>query len=442
MHLGAVKTVAGIAVILGSVIWSERIVIHNPPPGRVHVVYWEKWTDFEADAMRDVVDAFNASQDKIYVDYLSISGIENKTLMAVSGGDPPDVAGLYGQNVAQYADDDAILVLDDFCKQKGISADRYIPAFFKIGYYRNHIYSLPSAPASVALHYNKDMLAAAGIAEPPKTYEELDEDCDKLIKRDPRTNHIIQQGFMPAEPGWWNFAWGYWFGGKLWNGKDKITANSPENIRAFEWIQSFSKKYGTSEMQSFRGGFGAFNSPQNAFLDGQVAMEQQGVWMSNFISKHAPHLKWGAVPMPYPKDRPDLANLTVADEDVLVIPRGAKHPKEAFEFINFVESQKGMTILCLGQRKNSPLKEMPPEFYSKHPNPFIKLFSDLPKGPKTFSTPQMGIWPEYMAALSTAFDEVNLMQKTPKEALDDVQARMQPKLDESLERLRRRGVIK
>ena len=49
---------------------------------------------------------------------------------------------------------------------------------------------------------------------------------------------------MPAEPGWWNWGWGYFFGGKVWDGKDGITANSPENIRAFEWIQSWSKKYG------------------------------------------------------------------------------------------------------------------------------------------------------------------------------------------------------
>jgi len=440
MALASWKTLGLGAVILGSAVWSEQITTYNPPPGPVHVVYWEKWTDFEADAMRDVVTAFNKSQNKIYVDYLTISGVENKTLMAIAGGEPPDVAGLYGPNVAQYADDNAIEVLDDYCKQAGITSSDYIPAFFNIGYYRNHIYSLPSAPASVALHYNIDMLRNAGIDpdHPPVTIEELDADSDKIFKKDDHGN-VVSAGFMPAEPGWWNWAWGYFFGGKLMDG-DRITANAPENVRAFEWIQSFSKKYGNQALQTFRSGFGTFNSPQNAFLDGQVAMELQGVWMSNFIGKYAPKMHWGAVPFPYPADRPDLANTTVADEDVLVIPRGARHPKEAFEFIKFVESMKGMEILCMEQKKNSPLIKTSPDFYKVHPNKFIRLFSDLPKGKNTIAAPKMGIWPEYQQALNNAFDQINLLQKTPKEALDEVQEEISQKWDEHLAHLRARGI--
>src|SRR5690349_1740858 len=71
--------------------WSEEITKPPPPTRRVHVVYWEKWTDFEGAAMRDVVNAYNASQDKIQVDLLTVSGIENKTLMAIAGANPPDV---------------------------------------------------------------------------------------------------------------------------------------------------------------------------------------------------------------------------------------------------------------------------------------------------------------------------------------------------------------
>ena len=35
--------------------------------GRLVIQYWEKWTGFEGEAMQDVVDAFNASQDRIWV---------------------------------------------------------------------------------------------------------------------------------------------------------------------------------------------------------------------------------------------------------------------------------------------------------------------------------------------------------------------------------------
>ncbi|HZT42278.1 MAG TPA: ABC transporter substrate-binding protein [Chthonomonadaceae bacterium] len=440
MRFGTLITPLLILIVIGAIWYSEDITTPHPQPGPVHITYWEKWTGFEADAMRDVVNYYNRSQNKIHVDLLMVSSIENKTLMATAGGNPPDVAGLYGPNVAQYADDHAVIPLDDYCRQYGIDESQYIPAYWNIGYYHHHIYALPTTPASTALHYDKTMMQQAGIDpnDPPKTIEQLDADAAKLTKTDAQ-GHILQSGFMPSEPGWWNWGWGYIFGGKLWNGKDKITANDPNNVRAFNWIQSYAKKYGVTELQTFHSGFGNFSSPQNAFLSGKVAMELQGVWMSNFIQKFAPTLKWGAVPFPYPTDRPDLANSTFVDEDILVIPKGAKHPNEAFNFIAFVESQKGMEMLCLGQRKHTPLRKVSPEFWAHHPNPYIKLFASLPYSKNAISPPKIGIWPEYGSELNNVFDEISLMQKTPQQALDDVQARMQAKWDEYQRHLRLRG---
>lgn len=433
-------------VVLCVIFYSEHLTAKRPKDSRVYVSYWEKWTGFEGDAMRAVVDEFNRSQDKIFVNLLTVSTIERKTLLAISGGNPPDVAGLYGPNVAQYADGNSIMPLDDFCREKGIRKENYIPVYWDIGNYRGKVYALPTAPASTALHYNTAMLEEAGLdpQKPPRTIEELNEIADKITKRDSKGS-ITCAGFMPAEPGWWNWGWGYIFGGKLWDGGDKLTANAPENVRAYEWVQSWSKKYGASELQTFRSGFGNFSSPQNAFLSKRVGMQLQGVWMYNFISQNAPDMetpkrKWAATPFPHPADRPDIAETTFADMDVLVIPRGAKNPKEAFEFISFVQSRKGMELFCMGQRKHSPLVDVSDEFYRTHPNPFVKLFATLPYSKNVIQPPKIGIWPEYNSEMTNAFDEVALMKKTPKEALDYVQRRMQPKYERYLNRLRKRGI--
>ncbi len=416
------------------VVWcmykSQQITSDSPEPGPIHITYWEKWTEFEGDAIKAVVDQYNRKQNKIHVDLLSVSDIEKKTLLAVSGGNPPDVAGLYGPNVAQYADDNAVIPLDDYCKRRGITRADYIPVYFDIGYYNNHIYSLPSAPASTALHYNKQMFRDAGLdpEKYPTTIEEMDAMAAKIVTL--VNGHIDKSGFMPAEPGWWNWGWGYVFGGKLWDANTgKITANAPENVRAFNWVRSYTDRYGASELSTFRSGFGNFSSPQNAFLSGKVAMELQGVWMYNFIDQYAPSmekpvLNWAAVPFPHPADRPDLANMTFADEDILVIPRGAKHPDEAFDFIAYVESQEGMELLCLGQRKHSPLSHVSADFYRKHPNPYIRLFADLPKSPTVVTPPKTAIWPEYQAEMTAAFEQVALGNKTAQQALDYVQGRV------------------
>lgn len=427
------------AVALGFGV-SERLTAPPPPDGKVHIAYWEKWTDFEFDAMKHVVDAFNASQDRIQVDILSVSGIENKTLMAVAGGIPPDVAGLYGPNVAQYADDQAVMQLDDMARENGITKDRYVPCFWDPGVIRGKLYSLPSAPATVALHYDKELFEKAGIDHPPTTTEELEADADRLTKKG-AGGKLLVSGFLPTEPGWWNWFWCPLFGGRLWDDKGRITCNDPDSVKGFAWAQGFAKRYGATAIATQKGGFGGFSSPQNGFMTKSVAMELQGVWMYNFITKFNPKLDWAAVPFPHPAARPDLTEPTVTDEDVLCIPRGAKHPKEAFEFIKFVETQKGMEMLCLGQKKLSPLRDVSPGFYEHHPNPYIRLFTKLAYGKNVYQTPKLGIWNEYSDELNAAFDSLMLDKKTPQQAMDDLAARMQPKLDNYLRQLRRRGEI-
>ncbi len=425
-------------LLLAAIFTSEWIVRPHPKPGPVTITYWEKWTGFEGDAMQAAVDAFNKSQDRIFVKLLTVSGIQNKTLLAVAGNVPPDIAGLFGNNVAQYADANAVLPMDKYCQKAGLTADHYIPSYWNVGFYNGHVYALPSAPASTALHYNKTLLAKAGYSRPPETLEELDAMAEKMTIRNP-DGTIKLSGFIPSEPDWWAWGWGFLFGGELWDGKSKITINSPENVRAYEWVQSYTKKYGHTVLQTFQSGFGSFSSPQNAFLAEKVVMEQQGVWMYNFITNYAPKLEWAACPFPLPKDQKAKGDFTFVDADILVIPRGAKHPDEAFEFINYVQSQKGMEQFVLGQRKNSPLAVVSDEFYKKHLNPFIRLFSDLPRGKHVFMFPKIGIWPEYGAEISSAVQELTSNENVSVKALlDKVQARMQPKLDEYLERNRMR----
>lgn len=427
-------------ITLGGTIWlSERVIQPKSHPGRLVISYWEKWTNFEGDAMRAAVDEFNRRQDKIWVDYLSISGVNTKTLMATAAGIPPDVAGIWDSDVAPFADARAIRILDEDCALAGIKKENYIPAYWAVCDYAGHVYAMPTTPASTALHWNRRIFKEAGLDpdRPPKTIEELSAFSDKITKKG-ADGKLTVAGFFPAEPGWWNWGWGCVFGGRLWDGKDKITSNCPENVRALVWVQSFSKKYGPTELHTFRSGFGNFSSPQNAFMSEKVATVLQGVWMSNFIGQYAPKLDWSAAPFPFPADRPDLANMTFTGLDVLVIPSGAKHPKEAFEFIKFIQSQEGMELLCMGQKKHTPLIEVSDKFLNTHPNRYIRLFVDLAKGKNAVSAPQIGIWTEYQAELNDAFEQVYLMKKSPKQALDDVQARVQPIFDRYLETLRKR----
>jgi ABC-type glycerol-3-phosphate transport system substrate-binding protein len=394
-----------------------------------------------------MVDAFNkAYEGRIRVVHETISQIERKLLVAIAGGNPPDVAGSYAFCVAPYADRNALEPLDGRLAEAGIARDAYIPVFWNMCEHRGRMWALPTTPATVALHWNKRLFRDAGLDpdKPPATLAELDALAEQLTRRD-ADGQLAQVGFLPQEPGWWNWAWGYWFGGELWDGEHTVTADSPENVRAFEWVQSYSKKYGTEAIRRFASGFGNFSSPQNAFLSGKVAMQIQGVWMHNFIEQYAPGMQWGAAP--FPSAVAGMDDVTLADEDVIVIPRGSRHPREAWEFIRFVQSQPGMEILCMGQRKFSPLREASAGFWEQHPHPYITLFRDLALSPHCHGLPKMGVLREYQREMGNAFDRVRNYDprhpgdSDPKHVLADVDQRIQRSLDRELRRLRKRGVI-
>ena len=253
------------------------------PDGRTIVTYWEKWTGFEGDAMQAVVDDFNKSQDRIFVERLPVSSIDRKIMLATAGGDPPDVAGLWSWAVPIYSEKGALTPLNKFLAEAGISRTNYIPVFWDLCTYRGFTWALPSTPATIALHWNKKMFREAGLDPdtPPRSLDELDAMAEKLTiveierkgkkvrvrypeltpeEKQAKDFSIVQLGQSPSEPGWYNQMWCYWFGGRLTDGDRKITANSPENVAALNWFSSYPNKYGLRNMQAFGATFGTFGT--------------------------------------------------------------------------------------------------------------------------------------------------------------------------------------
>ncbi len=424
--------------------------------GRIIVNYWEKWTGFEDEAMQAVVDDFNRSQNRIFVKKLAVSEMLRKLMLATAGGNPPDVAGLWSSNIPDFAEKGALTPLNKMIEQAGIRAEDYIPIYWQQCSHHGFMWALPSTPTTLALHWNKKLFREAGLDpdRPPQSLDELDAMSDQLtvveIKRNGKSVRVrypdltdqekraknfrlVQVGHLPTQPGWWMPQWVYWFGGRLWDGERTITANSPEAIQTFEWLRQAPEKFGIENLRSFGATFGNFASPSDPFLAGQVAMVLQGVWMYNFISKFAPHLEWAAAPFPA-KDPARFPLVTLAECDVLLIPKGAAHPKEAFEFIRYVNSPGPMEKLCLGQRKFSPFVKVSDEFLRHHPNPYIQTFIELARSPNARSVPRLTVWAEYSDEMNVAADRVISLQATPQEALDQVQQRIQWRFDRVMRR--------
>jgi multiple sugar transport system substrate-binding protein len=200
------------------------------------------------------------------------------------------------------------------------------------------------------------------------------------------------------------------------------------------------------------------DSPQNAFLVGTVLMEMQGPWMANYFEHQKPafqRLLWSrgeAMTKPleerrknftwaaaaFPSAVPGLEDVTYACFDAMVIPRQARHPKEAFEFIAYVNQQEVMERLCTFHCKNSPLAKVSENFLQHHPNPYIDVFDRLAASPNAHGIPQIPIWPEVVDEITAMSQRLILLETDPKTALQYAQDRLQSSYDDYLQKQRER----
>ena len=440
------------------------------PEDRVIVEYWEKWTGPEQQQMQQIIDEFNDSvgrEKKIFVHYMSTAAINQKTLVATAAGTPPDIAGLWDSNIVPYAAEDALEPLEEMAAQHGIVDGTYKKVYWDACHYDGHLYALVSTPACVGLLYNRlafeqasAELRAAGLDpnRAPRTLEEMDRYADVLTRKD-AAGRVHRAGYFPLEPGWYiAYTW-MWFGTDIWDAQTgKLKLTDPKVIAAYDWIASYTRKLGPAAANEFRGGLGNFDSPQNGFLVDYVSMEQQGPWMANYIEHLRPdlqRLKWPREiernkPLverrqnyawafaPFPSAVPGLEGVTYATFDALVIPRGAKHKTEAFEFIAYVNRQDVMEKLNTMHCKNSPLANVSREFIEHHPNPYIQVFEDLANSPNARGVPQIPTWPEIFDDLQAIGQAMSVGRVSAGDALSAAEGRLQASLDNYFEKHRQR----
>src|ERR1035438_4459445 len=255
------------AVLAASLAGCTRQAVDGAAGLRVTVDYWEKWSGFEADAMQAVVDDFNRSQDRIEVRFLSVSEVDTKLLLAASSGHPPDVAGLWSENIPDFSEKGALTPLDGGLAAAGIGADHYIPLFWDLCRHRGHTWGLPTTPGCVALFYNKKLFRAAGLdpERPPATFAELEAMSLRLtlvevkragglvripfsdlssLEREGRHYSIVQAGHLPQDAGMFLSGWGCWFGARYYDGDRRILANDAGNLAAFRWLKETTQAYG------------------------------------------------------------------------------------------------------------------------------------------------------------------------------------------------------
>ncbi|HZW06127.1 MAG TPA: extracellular solute-binding protein, partial [Phycisphaerales bacterium] len=315
-------------------------------------------------------------------------------------------------------------------------------------------FGVVNTAGTLAMYYNKTLFREAGLdpERPPRTIEELESAHARLTRRD-SDGRVIRTGFLHGEPGWWSWLWGYHFGAAIYDEvADRATIDRPEHLAAYQWLQRTVRGFAppgvadaeaddaaAKALDKFRQSFGNYNTPQNAFLAGKVAMEMQGPWLANMVVEFAPELDYGVAPMPCAAAAYDgRAPVALVDTDVLCIPRGAKHPEAAMKFIAFTQRQDITERLALAHCKICPLVRVSEAFLREHKNRGLTVHNALADSAGAFVVPKTRAWPEIKDDFDATVQKMWRLEVGVEEGLKGVQARAQGYIERRAEERRRR----
>ncbi|HEV7167789.1 MAG TPA: sugar ABC transporter substrate-binding protein [Micrococcaceae bacterium] len=242
----------------------------------------------------------------------------------VSGGNADDIFWISGSYFAPYADNENLMSIgSDFDSEKG----GWVPAAVD-QYTRNgKLWGVPQlTDGGIAVYYNKDMLAKAGVDPSNLTWDPTDPSKDTFLKAakkltldakghtadDPAfdPNHIVQYGYNASQDLqaiYYNFIGSN--GGAFQDGEDFVFA-SDKSAQAFQYIVDLINKYHVSPSAADTNDNGDFMRDQ--FIQGKVAMFQSGTYNLKNVSDGA-KFGWSIAPMPAgPDGRVSVVNNIIA----------------------------------------------------------------------------------------------------------------------------------
>lgn len=387
------------------------------------VTIWYPWGPPDGQEVVNRANEFNKMQSDIKVNPVLVSGsgiqgtTQGKFLTAVTSGQVPDAVLYWGQDVLPGLQKvGALLPLDSYFTAAGLRPSAFNVTALNAMKVDGQLYGIPQMSSDLMLYYNKDMFKAAGV-QPPKTLAELDAAAEKLTVR--QGTEMTRAGFIPWLQQGVPLVYTGIFGGRLLAADGKVNALNPGTLAALQWEEGYVKKYGVANLTRFISSIGTTNtsSASDPFLLEKVAMEINGQWHGNYLKRYKPGLKYGVVPIPYPKG--GTPNATWVNSNAWLIPKGSKNPQAAMKFIAYMSRPEVSGKHADAVYNISPVVGAN-RFQKRLGEPVMRLANTLFTG-KTFTSPVTPQILQLQTELNTAFEAVQHGTMSARDALSAAQ---------------------
>ncbi|TIT47819.1 MAG: sugar ABC transporter substrate-binding protein [Mesorhizobium sp.] len=203
---------------------------------------------------------------------------------------------------------------------------RFIDTFLSPSIMGGKTYGLPIAASARAMYYNKELFEKAGIAKPPATWTELQEDARK-IKAQGAFGFGLQGKEIETDVYYYYAMWSQ--GTEILNKDGTSGLGTPGALEAAKLYKSMIDE-GLTEP-----GVTSNNREdvQNLFKQGKVGMMITAPFLSNQIKDEAPSLKYGVAAIPA---GPTGARGTYGVTDSMIMFKNSKNKDEAWKLMDFL----------------------------------------------------------------------------------------------------------
>jgi multiple sugar transport system substrate-binding protein len=365
-----------------------------------------------------VLDYYNNEPDKtVYTNVLNACGSANgvtiqretvpgaslisKVLQQSSSRTLPDVLMLDNPDLQQIAATGALTPLSDY----GLSADGYIKGVVDASTYQGKLYGLQPITNSIALFYNKDTLAKAGVT-PPKTWDELRAAAKKLTVGK-------QYGIAFSAPanyeGTWQFLPFMWS-----NGGDEKNIATPQTAEALQlWVDLVKDGSASKSVVNWTQA-----DVNDQFKAGNAAMMINGPWQFPVLNADK-SLHYDVVPTPAPQAGKTVVSPLGGETWTLPQTGDKARQQAAAKIVQCLNSDQNQLLLGK-ERQTVPTKlALQDQFVSQ--NPSMKAFSQVVETARA-RTGELGAdWPKAATKIYTGIQSALTGGAAPMAALQQAQ---------------------
>lgn len=305
----------------------------------IKFTYWEG-SPSDKTAWDLVLDGFRAAHPEIELQaeaYPSSSYTSQLDTM-IAGDNWPDVMRYTYQRLGKFREAGVMLDLSGMISQE--SLDDLLPAYRAAFTDGDKLLGMPHHTDTIALFYNKTMLAKSGIRIPTSandgwSWDELKEYAAKL-KADNGLDYAFG-GIWENTSAYRYLPFVYMNGGSLLSEDGtQITVDTPAFLQAIEL-------YDTLRKDNLIIGTGFMQSPQvnSLFVANQLAFVFAGSWHCSYMQENMGD-NWGVTYMPQVngKTGSDMGG------NGLFAYAGTKYPKACAIFIDYITNAENMRAFC------------------------------------------------------------------------------------------------